>query len=61
MTDSVSPRPTYAGYLPIVFVFGFGALFGFLMPLGGAGWLIGAVLGYFISRFAVRAYFDRKL
>lgn len=61
MAESVASRPTYVGYLPILFVLGFGALFAFLLPLNGFGWFIGAILGYVTSRLTLRTYFARKL
>lgn len=61
MAESLTSRPTYVGYLPILFVLGFGALFAFLLPLDGFGWIIGAGVGFLVSRRALRAYFARKL
>lgn len=53
--------PRYTGYVPLVFLFGCGALFGYFLPLDGLGWIIGAVFGYFMSRMILRLYFERRL
>lgn len=59
MPEELRRPPFWVGYVPVFVLLGTAALFDWLWS--GWGWVAGAVLGFFVSKALLRAYFVRRM